>query len=266
MKLFIICCLLMGALLFAVSPVCAQDNAIVLDASNFPKPEPRKRQWRVENTTEWSTGSDFENKTHKIEGSNISNSTYFTSQSGDYKFRLGGGINTGTNRDPDKVIGTVEFQVSRSFQNVDAVLKSSVSISSEMRLGQTSLKISKAFHLAEGTEISIFTMPAIAYKLDNSNNRATNGIYNAAGSKFEGEISSTEVEIITQVIADSGAIRQGKRVAGNVELVWLFSIPKTHDRFKAGPKLDYTNFLWADYDNHLENRNVFHVGIVFEFR
>jgi hypothetical protein len=131
--------------------------------------------------------------------------------------------------------------------------------SQEKQFGVMDVEINRSFNLAEEVSIEPFSKFSYVIPLETGRTNINQGAVWQNGARFSGSVGSTELEVTGQLIADSGAIYAGRRLTGNCEAVWLFSL----GRVKLGPKLGLSHYF-AGFSSPLSHKkNQLNFGILF---
>lgn len=258
---FYLVVILAVSLLFA-DIISAQNSSISFESAPHAKPEKKRRLKKI--TTEFEAASAFEsdNKLGLIEEANVRNKTTATVKFGKYVTHISGELTAATKFDPHHAVGVFGIGIARNFHSFGVSLENKFYFKHNQRFGTLAVEINKVYHLAEEVELKPFTTVSGYYALDGSQNDVSNGLTWHNGVVFDSKLGKGKFEAKAQLIADSGALHKGKRIAGNFEVKYLHPIPRT--RTFAGPKFELTTFPYVGHGNHLEKRNVFVFGLVMK--
>ena len=131
--------------------------------------------------------------------------------------------------------------------------------SQERQFGVMDVEINRAFALAEEVSIEPFSKFSYVIPLETGRTSINQGSVWQNGARFNGSVGSTELEVTGQLIADSGAIYAGRRLTGNCEAVWLFSL----GRVKFGPKVGLSHYFAGFSSPHSQKKNQLNFGVLF---
>ena len=230
--------------------------------TNFPKPQNSSLLKEYDNETEWSSDYDSKNKLELVKGSNIRNKTTAVLEIKKFRVKLSGELITPTKPNPDNIAAAFEVGVSKDIRSVDVSLINTFVLKHRKRFGMLEAGIGRTFHLAEEVDLRVSTSLTGVYALENSNNNVSSGIFSASSLEFEGKLGKGHLGIKPQIIFDNNSLHRGKRVAGNIEIKYLFHIGRVY----LGPKVEFTNFLLADHESHLEKRNALIFGFIVKIK
>lgn len=221
----------------------------------------------VSNETEIMSSSELENGLGLIETATASNNTVVKIGKGKYNYAISAILRTPTNFDSSKVFGTIGLSVSRSFRQYDVSLKGAYTFSQFKSFAIVGAEVSRTINFAEDTNLRPYSNFSFYIPTESSNNYVSKGVVWANGFEFEGKIYSSILRVGGKLITDSGSIHPGKRFGVNTEVAYLQLVKLTNTRgFYIGPKIAYTNFLYASSASELEKRSKIVYGIVFKLK
>lgn len=239
------------------------NGQITLDPSQLPRQKKRPVfSVKITNDTAWQSSYDSKNKLPLVEGSAVINRTDYTLSFSKFDLHLATEAVVPTTNDPDMYVGSFQIGLQKNFRKTQVEARNSFYFKHRQKFGVSELEVRKFVPNSEKATTYFFTNVSGFYKLDDLNNRATNGFTWSGGAKFERSISnSVKLSISPYVIADRNALQKGKRTSANFEVEFLFHFRRLY----IGPKVEYTYFL-SDSSASLEKRQHAMYGIVWKVR
>lgn len=257
-------------LFFAVYSVIdgrAQSPQISSQPDHLKKAKKSRSTITVSNETELLNSAESENGLGLIETPTASNSTVIKISKAKLIYAIAATLRTPTNFDSSKVFGTVGLSVSRPFENYDIALKGAYTFSQFKSFAVVGAEVGRSIHFAEEVELRPYSNFSFYIPTESSNNHVSKGVVWSNGFEFEGKVYSSILRVGGKLIADSGSIHPGKRFGVNTEVAYLHLVKLTNTRgFYIGPKIGYTNFLYANSASELEKRSKLIYGVVFKLK